>query len=123
MDCDEETIEVLYNGAYGGYGITDKGIKHLGKCHTLQLDRDYYIKFKGFPKISDKGLKYLGNCHTLIFGRCDKITDNGVKYLGKCNTLDLSLCENITTVGYSYLVNCHKVQKYRISEPCAFYEF
>jgi hypothetical protein len=86
------------------------------------MDRDYYIKLKGFPKISDKGLKYLGNCHTLIFGRCDKITDNGVKYLGKCNTLDLSLCENITTVGYSYLVNCQKVHEYRISEQCVYYD-
>jgi hypothetical protein len=43
MDCDEETIEVLYNDAYGGYGLSDKAKKMFEERKTnedFEDDRD-----------------------------------------------------------------------------------
>ena len=44
MDCDEETIEVLYNAAYGGYSLSEKAVKMLEERKTIEdfLDAEYY---------------------------------------------------------------------------------
>src|SRR5580700_9703339 len=45
--------------------------------------------------VTDKSVKMLGNCHTLNLAWCKQITDESVKMLGKCHTLYLSGCEQI----------------------------
>ena len=40
MDCDEETIEVLYNDAYGGYGLSDKAMKIFEERKTNEDSED-----------------------------------------------------------------------------------
>ena len=43
MDCNEETIEVLYNSGYGGYGLSDKAKKMFKERKTnedSEVDRD-----------------------------------------------------------------------------------
>ena len=79
--------------------ITDEGIKHLGKVHTLNLS--------GCNKITDEGVKYLGKVHTLNLSGCNKITDVGVKHLGKVHILNISHCDFITDEGVKFLGNCH----------------
>src|ERR1700733_2589640 len=73
---------------FNNSNITDKTVKFLGKCHTLDLS--------GCDQITDKSVKLLGNCHTLNLSYCEKITNESVKFLGKCHTLDLSYCDLIT---------------------------
>jgi hypothetical protein len=40
MDCDEESIEVLYNAGYGGYGLSDKAKKMFEERKTNEDDED-----------------------------------------------------------------------------------
>src|SRR5580700_5253397 len=49
-----------------------------------------------YSDITDKSIKMLGNCHTLDLSCCRQITDESVKMLGKCHTLNLSYCNQIT---------------------------
>uniref|UniRef100_A0A6C0LRJ2 Leucine-rich repeat protein n=1 Tax=viral metagenome TaxID=1070528 RepID=A0A6C0LRJ2_9ZZZZ len=46
--------------------------------------------------VTDKDIKLLRNCHTLNLSHCKKITDESVKFFGNCHTLDLSGCYFIT---------------------------
>src|SRR5580700_1819003 len=61
--------------------ITNKHIKMLSNCHTLNLS--------DCSQITDKSVKILGKCHTLNLAHCNRITDESVKLLGKCHTLNL----------------------------------
>ena len=54
--------------------ITDEGIRHLGKVHTLDL--------RCCDNITDEGIKHLGNVHTLDLSGCKNITDECIKHLG-----------------------------------------
>jgi hypothetical protein len=43
MECNEETIEILYNSRYGGYGLSDKAMKIFEERKTnedYECDRD-----------------------------------------------------------------------------------
>ena len=53
--------------------ITDKILKFLKKCHTLNLD--------GYNQITDHGLSYLTNCHTLKLYGCNKISQKLINEL------------------------------------------
>src|SRR5580700_8013064 len=55
--------------------ITDRHIKMLSNCHTLNLS--------GCRRITDESVKTLGKCHTLNLSGCRRITDESVKTLGK----------------------------------------
>ena len=64
MDCDEETIEVLYNAAYGEYGLNDKAKKMFEKRKTnedYEDDRDTPLILQVFHELgvefSDKYCK------------------------------------------------------------------
>src|SRR5580700_1356631 len=57
--------------------------------------------------ITDRHIKMLSNCHTLNLSGCHRITDKSVKTLGKCHTLNLSYCEQITDESVKMLGNCH----------------
>src|SRR3984885_12247068 len=65
---------------FNGSNITNKTVKLLGNCHTLDL--------RCCILITDESVKLLGNCHTLNLSWCHKITDESVKLLGNCYTLD-----------------------------------
>src|SRR3984885_2114950 len=62
---------------FNNSNITDKSVKLLGNCHTLDLS---------YCEITDKSVKFLGNCHTLDLSHCHQITAESVKFLGKCHT-------------------------------------
>src|SRR5580692_11836455 len=79
--------------------ITDESVKLLGKCHTLNLIQ--------CQQITDESVKLLGNCHTLYLGDCFRITDESVKLLGNCHTLELSWCNQITDASVKLLGKCH----------------
>src|ERR1700733_12647467 len=79
--------------------ITDKIVKMLGNCHTLNLSK--------CDQITDKSVKFLRNCHTLNLSKCFPITDNSVIFLRNCHTLDLSNCDQITDESVKFLGNCH----------------
>src|SRR5580700_8500270 len=68
--------------------ITDKHIKMLSNCHTLNLAH--------CNQITDESVKMLGNCHTLNLSGCEQITDASIRHLSECHTLDLSGCKKIT---------------------------
>jgi hypothetical protein len=54
MDCDEETIEVLYNDAYGGYGLSDKAKKMFEERKTnedFEDDRDTLLILQIFHEL------------------------------------------------------------------------
>src|ERR1700733_10307970 len=83
---------------FNNSNITDKTVKFLGNCHTLDLSL--------CNKITDESVKMLGKCHTLNLSNCKQITDESVKMLGNCHTLNLSGCK-ITDKSVKLLRNCH----------------
>ena len=46
--------------------------------------------------ITNKSVKLLGKCHTLDLSYCSQITDESVKFLGNCHKLNLFGCYKIT---------------------------
>src|SRR3984885_14938426 len=57
---------------FNNSNITDKSVKLLRNCHTLDLS--------WCNKITDESVKLLGNCHKLNLSHCDQITDENVKF-------------------------------------------
>ena len=57
MDCNEETIEVIYNVKYGGYGLSDKAIKLFEERKTdedNEDDRDTPLMLQIFKELGDE---------------------------------------------------------------------
>src|ERR1700733_10405419 len=108
---------------FNSSNITDKSVKLLGNCHTLDLSychkiTDESVKFLGnyhtlnlsdCDQITDESVKLLGNCHILNLSYCDQITDKSVKFLGNCHTLNLSGCKKITDESVKFLGKCHNL--------------
>ena len=96
MDCDEETIEVLYNDAYGGYGLSDKAKKMFEERKTnedFEDDRDTPLILQIFYEL---GVEFSGKFCQVMSKKIPK------KYKGFYNITDYDGKEEVEIDYHHY---------------------
>ena len=118
MDCDEETIEVLYNDAYGGYGLSDKAKKMFEERKTIEnvQDAEYY---RDTPLI----LQIFHELGEEFSGKCCKVKSKKIKkkykdfykfseYDGKEEVyIDYYKYELVSTLLHDTMTDSEKINK------------
>ncbi len=115
MDCIEETIEVLYNYAYGGYGLSEKALKMLEERKTndeSEYDRDAPLIIQIFNELGDE---FNGKCCKVkskkILKKYEKFYDIS-EYDGKERVeIDYDKYDLVSTIFHETMTDSEKIIK------------
>ena len=121
MDCDEETIEVLYNAAYGGYNLSEKAMKMFEERKTIEDVRD--ACYRDTPLIlqifHELGDEFSGKCCEVKSKKIKKKYEkfyNITEYDGKEEVyIDYSKYELVSTLLHDTMTDSEKINKLKES--------
>jgi hypothetical protein len=118
MDCDEETIEVLYNAAYGGYNLSEKAMKMFEERKTIEevryaeYDRDTPLILQIFHELGDE---FSGKCCRVKSKKIKKKYENFyniTEYDGKERVeIDYYKYELVSTLLDDTMTDSEKINK------------